>query len=54
MNNYEDIKKIQPLAVRNIKDFDKIAKGQSKAFERIESRVDKLNNNSFLISLELD
>lgn len=54
MNNYEDIKRLQPSAVRNIKDFDIIAKGQSKAFEKIESRVDKLYNNSFLISLEFD
>lgn len=54
MNNYEDIKRLQPRAVRRVKDFDKIAKGQSKAFEMIEGRVDKLYNNSFLISLEFD
>lgn len=54
MNNYEDIKRLQPRAVRSIEDFDKIARGQSKAFEMIEGRVDKLYNNSFLISLEFD
>lgn len=54
MNNYEDIKNLQPRSVRDIKEFHEIAKGQTKAFEKIEERVDKLYNNSFLISLELD
>lgn len=54
MNSYEDIKSLQPIAVRNIKDFDEIAKGQAKGFEKVDKRVDKLYNNSFFISLELE
>lgn len=54
MNNYEDIKKLQVKAVKNIKEFDAVAKGQSKGFDRLEKRVEKLYNNSFLISLDLD
>lgn len=54
MNNYEDIKKLQPRAVAVIKDFDEIAKGQAKGFEKFEKRVESLYNNSFFNSLELD
>lgn len=54
MNRYENIKSLQPIAVRNIKDFDEIAKGQAKGFEKVDKRVDKLHNNSFLVSLEFD
>lgn len=54
MNNYEDIKRIQTKSVRKIKEFDAIAIGQAKGFERIDKSVDKLYNNSFLVSLDLD
>jgi hypothetical protein len=54
MSSYQNIKNLQPRTVRNIKEFDIIAKGQIKGLEKVEKRVDKLYNNSFLISLELD
>ncbi len=54
MNSYEDIKSLQPIAVQSIKDFDEIAKGQAKGFEKVDKRVNKLYNNSFSISLELE
>ncbi len=54
MNNYKDIKNLQPVSVREIKDFDVIAAGQVKVFERLVEKVNKLFDNSFFNSLDLE
>lgn len=54
MNNQEDIKRLQIKAVQKIKEFDGMAIGQAKGFEKFEKRVEKLYNNSFFDSLDID